>query len=316
MSDGQHKSDVLSWKSTNISLDTRRIIHTLIQDIFSWQCRECIPHLLLETFKVCKCLVSCLLVYIAAKLEFLKLSEELCRSYLFPMEANSPKSLSSLTHLSSICVCVGGAEWRHALHRFILYRPTATDLRKLNLHEVAVSVRDNFVMHCIIAGENGDILDYMSWGQKIYFNVMSRYYREKRPEVNRTMMLGCYNSNHPASHQTPVWWTGDIEYNTLATAVANEVDGGTAMKPYVHPDCTGHHGPDEVGSIPYPPEAYARWVQFCSLGTIFRIHSSSKSKGRQPWLMGEKVENIMRNFTNLRYKLIPMLVEAGQQVCG
>ncbi len=160
----------------------------------------------------------------------------------------------------------------------------------------------------------GYVEDYRAWGQSVYTDVMSRFYAESRPNVTRTVMLGCSNSNHPSNHRTPVWWTGDNQYNALATAIQDEVRYGLQLKPYVHPDCTGHHGADEVGDTPYPPEVYARWVQFCSLGTIFRIHSSHLSKGRRPWTMGTRVEGITRNFTNMRLKLLPTLVAAGHAV--
>lgn len=158
-----------------------------------------------------------------------------------------------------------------------------------------------------------DSIDYKAWGQHVYWDVMKRYYKEKRPSRTRTMMLGCSGSPHPSNHRTPVWWTGDNQYTALMQAVKDEIMGGLNFKPYVHPDCTGHHGADEQGTTKYPPEVYARWVQFCSMGTIYRIHSSHNSKGRQPWLMGTHVEDIMRNFTNMRYKLIPTLVAAGQK---
>lgn len=128
-------------------------------------------------------------------------------------------------------------------------------------------------------------------------------------------MLGCSGTTHATSHRAPVWWTGDVYDTTLSTAISDEILGGLQFKPYVHPDCTGHHGVDEPdggkGEGYYPPEAYARWVQFCSMGTIFRIHSAGRSNGRQPWKMGDKVESIMRNFTKMRLQLLPTLVAAG-----
>merc|ERR1712130_445062 len=158
-----------------------------------------------------------------------------------------------------------------------------------------------------------DSLDNVAWGQRVYWDVMSRYFKEKRPSSNRTMMMGCFESKHPSNHRTPVWWTGNSKYTELKDAVRDEINGGLQFKPYVHPDCTGHHGADEKPGVNYPPEVYARWVQFCSMGTIYRIHSSRYSKGRQPWKMGNHVESIMRNFTNMRYKLIPTLIAAGKK---
>lgn len=158
-----------------------------------------------------------------------------------------------------------------------------------------------------------DELSYRVWGERVYWDVMTRYNKEKRPDQKRTIMLGCYDSphSHPAKHRTPVWWTGDIQHTALDQAIYDEINGGLQMLPYVHPDCTGHHDRDEEDKgAPYPPEVYARWVQFCSMGTIFRIHSAPKDE-RQPWTLGKHVEDIMRNFTQMRYKLIPTLVAAG-----
>ena len=129
----------------------------------------------------------------------------------------------------------------------------------------------------------------------VFTSIMERYNRAHRPGV-RTMMLGCSSSSHLASHRTPVWWTGDNQYDALALAVAQMVDGGVQvglttssafsyffllathpllvflspsllvamqLKPYVHPDCGGHHGPGIGGgrtphsaAAPYPGEVY------------------------------------------------------------
>ena len=38
-------------------------------------------------------------------------------------------------------------------------------------------------------------------------------------------------------------------------------------------------------TLPYPGEVYARWLQYCSLGTVTRIHSAP-SLSRLPWEFG------------------------------
>ena len=128
-----------------------------------------------------------------------------------------------------------------------------------------------------------DSVDYAAWGQYVFTSIMARFNRERRPGV-RTLMLGCSNSKHPANHRTPVWWTGDNQYDALALAVKQTVDAGVQLKPYVHPDCAGHHGPGigqgrtpTSAAAPYPGEVFARWVQFCSTGrgllTLNRLYN-------------------------------------------
>lgn len=125
------------------------------------------------------------------------------------------------------------------------------------------------------------------------------------------MLLGCSNSNHWSSHRFPVHWTGDNQWTALSTAIKNEITYGLQLKPYVHPDCSGHHGSEDHGET-YPPEVYARWVQFCSLGSIMRIHSDPNGH-RQPWLFGNETEDVVRTFLKLRRSLSPTLVAAGQR---
>ena len=117
-----------------------------------------------------------------------------------------------------------------------------------------------------------------------------------------------------------MWWTGDNNWMHFSDAVKDEVEYGLQLKPYVHPDCTAHHGPEDQGQK-YPPEVYIRWVQFCSHGTIMRIHSDPSPCGhpetctaaRQPWAIGDQphTEDVVRDFVQMRYKLLPTLVAAG-----
>lgn len=134
------------------------------------------------------------------------------------------------------------------------------------------------------------------------------------------MMLGCSNSEHRANHRTPVWWTGDNFYDTLATGVSEMVDGGVNLRPWVHQDCAAHHGPGVHGSgvlpsAPYPPEVYIRWVQFCSLGTITRLHSDPV-RGRQPWNYGDDALRIAKSFLSMRNSLAPTLVAAAHRTAS
>jgi hypothetical protein len=67
------------------------------------------------------------------------------------------------------------------------------------------------------AANCSDGVDYAAWGQYVFTAVMAKYHEASR---KRTMMLGCSNSAHRANHRTPVWWTGDNLYDTLALGVS------------------------------------------------------------------------------------------------
>ena len=162
-----------------------------------------------------------------------------------------------------------------------------------------------------------DGVDYIAWEKYVQFEVMARFNRENRPGT-RTMQLGCSDSARLSDHRYPTWWTGDIQYDTIADAVRDSVNGGLQLRPYIHPDCGGHHGPGAGGHTPqspavgYPGEVFVRWVQFCSLGTILRLHSDPQL-GRQPWKYGPIAENVSRSFMRMRLALAPTLIAAGNQ---
>ncbi len=55
------------------------------------------------------------------------------------------------------------------------------------------------------------------------------------------------------------------------------------------------------------PELFARWMQMGMLYPFMRGHSALKSKPHEPWMFGDRVEAICRDYINLRYQLLPYL---------
>ncbi len=115
---------------------------------------------------------------------------------------------------------------------------------------------------------------------------------------------GCYLTIYSsASHRYSIQWTGDIA--SEPDALSQEVD--TLIKctnnciPYVNSDCGGHLGnPDKEGFI--------RWMQFGTLSPVFRPHCTNYvERTREPWVYDEETENIVREYNNLRYRLLPVI---------
>ena len=148
------------------------------------------------------------------------------------------------------------------------------------------------------------------WGQEIVRSVTEEYNKLKGPRTPGfgTLSLSMYSSSHPAEHRFPVWWTGDVHYTELLDNVHKMVNGGTNLQPYVHPDCGAHYGAVNTSET---PEMFVRWVQFCSMGTIIRIHSNTCCDHR-PWTWGWEAEDAIRDTLKRRYALIPALVAAGK----
>lgn len=53
------------------------------------------------------------------------------------------------------------------------------------------------------------------------------------------------------------------------------------------------------------PKLFARWLAVASFAPFFRVHSMINSRDSEPWAYGEEVEEVSRNYINLRYKLLP-----------
>ncbi|MCY7320700.1 MAG: DUF4968 domain-containing protein [Phormidesmis sp. CAN_BIN36] len=55
------------------------------------------------------------------------------------------------------------------------------------------------------------------------------------------------------------------------------------------------------------PELFARWMQVGMLYPFMRGHSALKSKPHEPWMFSDRVEQICRQYIELRYQLLPYL---------
>jgi len=55
------------------------------------------------------------------------------------------------------------------------------------------------------------------------------------------------------------------------------------------------------------PALFARWLAIASFAPFFRVHSMVNSRDSEPWAYGEEVEEISRNYINLRYQLLPYM---------
>jgi alpha-glucosidase len=55
------------------------------------------------------------------------------------------------------------------------------------------------------------------------------------------------------------------------------------------------------------PELFARWIQVGAFFPFFRNHSAIQTKRQEPWMFGEKVEQIAKKYIGLRYQWLPYI---------
>ena len=148
-----------------------------------------------------------------------------------------------------------------------------------------------------------DGIDRRVWGEYLYHSIMAQF----RP--GRRVMTMSMRSDHPASHRFPIWWTGDIPstWEALRTGIADSVDGGLRLMPYISQDLGGFQSqPDD--------ELYVRFLEYGSLSPITRVHGDRSEKiFRYPWRFGEEAARIVREYVQLRYRFLPTIYAAARR---
>lgn len=163
-------------------------------------------------------------------------------------------------------------------------------------------------------------LDNAAWGSYVYYSIVAKH-KANQGQGHRPITLTKHAAREPwmqnspkypgvpgplaespAQRRYPVWWTGDSVQ--IDAAVMGMVDAGVhALKPFVHSDCGGD-------GIYHSDIATLRWTSHCVLGTILRFHGDD----HRPWnVTSNRTEATIRSYLNMRYRLIPSLIAAGQQ---
>ena len=158
-------------------------------------------------------------------------------------------------------------------------------------------------------------IDHETLGLYLFQDITANYYKRqagseqiyRRPVIMGNVdniANGCYlGIADSASHRYSIQWTGDVESTeyALSQEVENLLKCTDNCIPYVNADCGGHTGnPDSEGFI--------RWMQFGTLSPVFRPHCTNYvERTREPWVYDEETLNIVREYINLRYRLLPVI---------
>ena len=118
-----------------------------------------------------------------------------------------------------------------------------------------------------------------------------------------------------------ITWSGDITgtWQVLRNQIAGGLNFSLSGIPYWNTDTGGFFSSRETGNgnpqNPVFQEFFARWFQFSSFCPMFRVHSSSGlNPGREFYRFDEKTQGILRNYLDLRYRLMPYLYSTAWQV--
>lgn len=110
----------------------------------------------------------------------------------------------------------------------------------------------------------------------------------------------------------PLHWGGDsaCSWDGLAGSLKGGLHLGLSGFGFWSHDVPGFHGvPNFMNSV-LPDDIYVRWTQFGVFTSHIRYHGSHK---REPWCY-PAISDIVKDWWNLRYKLIPYIVEQSEKV--
>ena len=102
------------------------------------------------------------------------------------------------------------------------------------------------------------------------------------------------------SQRFPLHWGGDSTstFSSMAESLRAGLSLGLSGFSYWSHDISGF---EDMAS----PEVYMRWAQFGLLSSHSRLHGSSSY--RVPWLFGERASEVVKQFANLKCRLMPYL---------
>ncbi|MCX6970929.1 MAG: glycoside hydrolase family 31 protein [Verrucomicrobia bacterium] len=110
------------------------------------------------------------------------------------------------------------------------------------------------------------------------------------------------------SQRHPLHWGGDATSNfpNLAAQIVAALNLGMSGFTFWSSDIAG------ITGVP-TPELYIRWTQFGVFNTHMRYHSGFPV---EPWNYGEEAEGIVRDWIDLRYRLLPYIYAQARRACA
>jgi len=134
------------------------------------------------------------------------------------------------------------------------------------------------------------------------FQMVRATYEGARKQIGNKRPFTLTRSGFSGVQRYSAVWTGDNvagdDHMLLGVRLVNSL--GMAGVPVAGYDVGGFV---EESS----PQLFSRWLAVATFAPFFRVHSMVNVRDSEPWAYGEEVEEISRNYINLRYKLMPYL---------
>jgi alpha-D-xyloside xylohydrolase len=139
------------------------------------------------------------------------------------------------------------------------------------------------------------------------FETSAVYKGQRAANENKRVVILTRSAFSGQQRNGTINWSGDISANwdTLRRQIPAGLNFGMSGFPYWTTDVGGFFRPrDQYTSAAYH-ELLIRWFQFGAFSPIFRVHGYQSET--EMWKYGPEVESILREYDELRYRLLPYI---------
>ena len=145
-------------------------------------------------------------------------------------------------------------------------------------------------------------------------NIYSLLYQRAAYEVTKEVTgdgIVWARSAWAGCQRYPLHWGGDSEssWAGMAGSLKGGLHFGLSGFAFWSHDVPGFHSIPDFMNSPLDEDVYVRWTQFGVFSSHMRYHGTSK---REPWHY-PKIAPIVKRWWQLRYKLLPYIVEQGEK---
>lgn len=164
-----------------------------------------------------------------------------------------------------------------------------------------------------------DDMTFLGSGTKVrnafpLFETSAVYQGQRGATEDKRVVILTRSAYTGEQRNSVIAWSGDISANweTLRRQIPAGLSFAMSGFPYWTTDIGGFFRPVDQYSSPEYHELLIRWFQFGAFCPIFRIHGFRSET--EMWKYGPEVERILRQYDELRYRLVPYIYSAGWAV--